>query len=180
MRQIGEYALHRGDNQMSYQHGQERPGPSAEMLLEKLQESGETDATAREDPAAETAAILEETAETLHGGGSLHVDDGLVKETLPELLLLLVGLRTDDAHGKGVMQDLNRFFGTQLSPGTVYPTLHELDEEGLLEMRELVQTKEYFVDDDEVVRKRLRGAMTQHLALGAVFQRALEEFDAQE
>ncbi|MEF8808812.1 PadR family transcriptional regulator, partial [Natronomonas sp.] len=98
--------------------------------------------------------------------------------SLPELLMLLVGLRDGDTHGKGVMEDLNRFFGAQLSPGTVYPMLHDLEEEGFLEMRELVQTKEYAIDDGEAVRNELHEAMTQHLALGMVFHRALDEFDA--
>jgi DNA-binding PadR family transcriptional regulator len=78
------------------------------------------------------------------------------------------------------MKDINRFFGTRLSPGTVYPTLHELDEEGVLEMRELVRTKEYFINDEAAVEERLEAAMKQHLTLGFVFQRALEELEQQE
>lgn len=164
---------------MSYSDDQTTSGPTADMLLQKLQASGNEDGNADDDPAAETAALLSETADTIHGGDELHVDDGLVKQSLSELLVLLVGLRQNDAHGKGVMNDLNRFFGTQLSPGTVYPALHDLEEEGLLEVRELVQTKEYFVDDETAVQESLREAMTQHLAMGFLFQRALEEFDEQ-
>ncbi|WP_254840325.1 helix-turn-helix transcriptional regulator [Natronomonas marina] len=164
---------------MSYPDGQNTSDPTADMLLQKLQASGNADDGADDDPAAETAALLSETADTVHGGDELRVDDGLVKQSLSDLLLLLVGLRRDDAHGKGVMNDLNRFFGTQLSPGTVYPALHELEEEGLLDVRELVQTKEYFIDDEAAVRESLQEAMTQHLAMGFLFQRALEELDEQ-
>jgi len=157
-------------------HKPEQSDPMADLLIEKLQTGGQNE-DAADDPAAPTATLLSETAEAVHGGDELHVEDGLIKESLPELLLLLVGFRTNDAHGKGVMNDLNRFFGTQISPGTVYPTLHELEEEGLLEVRELVQTKEYFIDDEEAVREHLRDAMTQHLAMGFIFRRAIEEIE---
>lgn len=129
------------------------------------------------DPAARTEAVVEEASEVLFGGSAPQIDDGLVKQSLSELLVVLVGLRAADAHGKGIMEDLNRFFGAQLSPGTVYPTLHDLEDEGLLEMRELVQTKEYAIDDTTEAREAMQNAMSQHLALGLVFQRALQEID---
>ena len=157
-------------------HKPEQSDPMADLLIEKLR-AGVENEEAADDPAAPTATLLSETTETVHGGDELHIEDGLIKESLPELLLLLVGFRKNDAHGKGVMNDLNRFFGTQLSPGTVYPTLHELEAEGLLEVRELVQTKEYFIDDEEAVREHLEDSMTQHLAMGFIFRRAIEEIE---
>ena len=165
---------------MSYQTEGESRGPSVETLIGQLRTDTTAKADTEDDPAAETAALIAETAGALYDEDALDVDDGLVKESLPELLVLLVGLRESDAHGKGVMKDVNRFFGTQLSPGTVYPTLHELDEEGVLEMRELVQTKEYSVGDETAARERLETAMRQHLALGVVFERALEEIERRE
>ena len=163
---------------MSYQIEGERSGPSVETLVGKLQADGT--ANAEDDPAAETATLVAETASELYDEDALDTDDGLVKGSLSELVVLLVGLRESGAHGKGIMEDVNRFFGTQLSPGTVYPTLHDLDEEGVLEMRELVQTKEYSVGDETAARERLKTAMRQHLALGVVFERALEEIERQE
>ena len=163
---------------MSYQIEGERSGPSVETLVGKLRADGTADA--EDDPAAETATLVAETASELYDEDVLDTDDGLVKGSLSELVMLLVGLRESGAHGKGIMEDVNRFFGTRLSPGTVYPTLHDLDEEGVLEMRELVQTKEYFVGDEAAARKRLEAAMRQHLALGFVFERALEEIERQE
>ena len=68
------------------------------------------------------------------------------------------------------MSDLEAVFGADLSPGVVYPRLHELEEEGLLEVQELVRTKEYRIADGERVRERIEGAMRQHLALAAVFR----------
>ena len=165
---------------MSYQTEGESRWPSVETMIGQLQTDTMATAHTTDDPAAETAALVAETASELYDEEPLDVDDGLVKESLPELFVLLVGLRESDAHGKGVMKDINRFFETRLSPGTVYPILHELDEEGVLEMRELVQTKEYSVGDETAARERLKTAMRQHLALGVVFERALEEIERQE
>ena len=98
-------------------------------LVGKLSKDGDSNGTG--DPAARTEQLVTDTSGTLAPEGCLNIDDGLVKQSLSPLLLLLVGLRTDDAHGKGIMEDLTRFFGADLSPGTVYPALHDLDEDGL-------------------------------------------------
>lgn len=154
---------------------QQRSETELQDLVGKLSkgEDGET----TDDPAARTEQLVTDTSGTLAPEGCLDIDDGLVKQSLSPLLLLLVGLRTDDAHGKGIMDDLTRFFGADLSPGTVYPALHDLDEDGLLEMHELIQTKEYRIDDEAAARATLEEAMQQHLALGFVFQQALDELD---
>jgi DNA-binding PadR family transcriptional regulator len=158
---------------MSSQGGSDQ---TLQSLIGELNGLGGSESSS--DPAVRTEAVVREASGSLFGEGTPTIDDGLIKESLPELLMLLVGLRDGDTHGKGVMEDLNRFFGAQLSPGTVYPMLHDLEEEGYLEMRELVQTKEYAIDDPEAVTRDLHEAMTQHLALGMVFHRALEELDA--
>lgn len=159
---------------MSYQSGTSGSDGTAEALLEKLQAaSGGSDDDA--DPAAQTATVLSETAESIDGGEELHLDDGMVKQSLDELLVMLIALRTKDAHGKGIMGDLNRFFGTNLSPGTVYPALHDLEESGVLQVHELVQTKEYTVGDGAAARENLREAMRQHFAMGVLFERVLDE-----
>lgn len=160
---------------MSSQDGSEA---TLQSLIGELNGIGTSESS--EDPAVRTEAVVRDASTNLFDDGTPTIDDGLIKESLPELLMLLVGLREGDTHGKGVMEDLNRFFGAQLSPGTVYPLLHELEEEGLLEMRELVQTKEYAIDDADAVRDELRDAMMQHLTLGMVFHRALGEFDAED
>jgi DNA-binding PadR family transcriptional regulator len=66
-------------------------------------------------------------------------------------------------------------FDTRLSPGTLYPQLHELEDEGLLTVQELVRTKEYRVDDEEALAERVTAAAEQHLALGLFFHAALED-----
>ena len=144
-------------------------------LVGELNGVGESDT--RTEPTERTEAVVEETADAIFDGDRLAVDEGLVKQSLPELLTALVELRTSETHGKRVMDDLEEFFGVDLSPGTVYPVLHDLEEEGLLSVHELVQTKEYSVEDPETAAEMLRRTMGQHLALGLVFQRALEARD---
>lgn len=100
-------------------------------------------------------------------------DEDRVKANLDDLLLALVHLRGEETHGKGLMSDLARLFDTNASPGTVYPRLHDLADEGLLEAVELVRTKEYHLADEGTVRTRLHRSMRQHLALAAVFEAAL-------
>ena len=141
-------------------------------LVGELNGVGESDT--RTEPTERTEAVVEETADALFDGRRLAVDEGLVKQSLPELLAALVELRTSETHGKGVIDDLEEFFGVDLSPGTVYPVLHDLEEEGLLSVHELVQTKEYSVEDPEATAEMLRRAMEQHLALGLIFRQGLE------
>jgi DNA-binding PadR family transcriptional regulator len=149
-----------------------RPGTDATLrsLLKEMNEPG-TEGT---EPAARTETVVEETATALYDERTLSIDEGLVKQTLPELLTALVRLRTGESNGTGVMDDLEEYFDADLSPGTVYPVLHDLEEEGLLSVHELVQTKEYSVEDSEATAELLRHGMEQHLAVGLILQRALE------
>ena len=145
-------------------------------LRSPLKEMNET-GTEETEPAAQTETVVEEAATTLHDERTPSIDEGLVKQAPPELLTALVRLRTGESHGKGVMDDLEEYFGADLSPGTVYPVLHELADEGPLSVHELVQTKEYSVEDADAARGQLSAAMGDHPALGLVFRRALEELD---
>jgi predicted HAD superfamily phosphohydrolase len=54
----------------------------------------------------------------------VHFDDALIKENLDEILLMLISLH-GETHGKELLSDLDGLFETELSPGTVYPRLHE-------------------------------------------------------
>jgi hypothetical protein len=146
-------------------------GASVEQLYREL-----TDA----DPVAgesggQSKAVVDAVTDQLFPGQSFRFDEQLVKNSLDELLLVLVALRDSDTHGKGLMEDLSRMFDARLSPGTVYPRLHDLEEEDFLEMHELVRTKEYRIKEDDDTRSRIEDAMRQHLALGFVFYSALDE-----
>ena len=147
----------------------ESTGASVERLYREL-EDAETRAN---DEAGLPAELVGDVAEELSGGRRLGFEESLVKESLDEVLLVLVALGEEETHGKGLMSDLKTFFDANLSPGTVYPRLHQLEEEGLLEVQELVRTKEYRIADEERVRERIAGAMREHLALAAIFRNSL-------
>lgn len=129
-------------------------------------------------PNWESEEVVGAVLEGLFPGDDFEFDEELVKENLDEILLLLIALRERETHGKGLMEDLSGLFDAELSPGTVYPRLHHLADEELLEMHELVRTKEYHIDDEGGVEERLESAMRQHLALGFVFKAALDRVRA--
>ena len=95
----------------------------------------------------------------------IQFDEAIIKENLEEILLMLISMH-GEAHGKELLSDLTHLFGAQLSPGTVYPSLHRLEEEGVLSMHAKVRTKEYSIADEEVVRATVERTMLQHLAFG--------------
>jgi len=126
-------------------------------------------------PDQDAEAILHDVTTALFGDSGFQFRESVVKENLDEILLLLVAHRSAETNGKSLMSDLAAVFDTRLSPGTLYPQLHELDDEGLLQAQELVRTKEYQVDDKEALVERITAATEQHLALGLFLQAALEE-----
>lgn len=92
-------------------------------------------------------------------------DEAIIKENLEEILLMLIALH-GETHGKELLSDLTHLFGAQLSPGTVYPSLHNLEEQEVLSMHAKVRTKEYSIADEEFVRATVEQTMVQHLAFG--------------
>ncbi len=126
-------------------------------------------------PEQHSEAVLDDVTATLFGQSNFQFRESVVKENLDEILLLLVAHRSSEANGKSLMSDLATVFDTRLSPGTLYPQLHELEDEGLLQAQELVQTKEYCIDDEEALVEQITDAMEQHLALGLFFHAALED-----
>jgi hypothetical protein len=149
-------------------------GVTVEQLYSELQSTGE-DGGVRLAPDQRSELILDDVVETLFDGREFRFDESVVKENLNVLLLLLIAHRSSDTHGKGLMGDLATVFDARLSPGTVYPQLHDLEEEGLLEVQELVRTKEYLIDDEEALAERVTDAMEQHLALGLFLRAALSD-----
>lgn len=149
---------------------------TVEQLRNELDSNPDTDGGVRLAPDQEAEAILGSVLSTA-GSSGFRFDESTVKENLEEILLTLVAHRDQESHGKGLMGDLATVFDTRLSPGTVYPRLHDLEDEDLLEVQELVRTKEYRVTDTEGLRDRVADAMEQHLVLGLFFQAALAELD---
>lgn len=147
-------------------------GASVEQLYREL---ADEEAAETPEDASGSEAVVEGVTGQLFPEDAFEFDEELVKHSLEELLLVLVELREAETHGKGLMEDLSTLFDARLSPGTVYPRLHDLEDEEILEMHELVRTKEYRIDDEAAARERVQTAMQQHLALGFVFYSALQE-----
>jgi hypothetical protein len=116
------------------------------------------------------SSVIEDVAD-----GDLTVDDGLVTQSLDEILLAMIALADDETHGTGLMEELSRLFDADLSPGTVYPRLHDLEAESQLRMHELVQTKQYSIDDAAAAESKIEDAMYQHLAIGLFLHASLDD-----
>lgn len=130
-----------------------------------------------EEPGTAVSEVVSEVETSLFGSDAFSFEETHVKSSLDELLLSLVALRNADTHGKQLLDDLAQEFDTILSPGTVYPRLHDLCDADVLEQRELVKTKEYTLDDADAAHDTVAEAARQHLALGMVLRAALEEGD---
>lgn len=105
----------------------------------------------------------------------LHLDEELVKNNLEELLLVLIGLH-GGTHGKQLMSDISRLTDVQLSPGTLYPVLHDLESRDLLSMHKRVRTKAYTVNDRDGVIGQLERSMIEHLSFGILQYAFLAKF----
>ena len=140
------------DEQLTPLGGTDRPGLDSDAVPESL-----------------LASVVDDVAD-----GALTVDDGLVTQSLDEILLALIALADDETHGTGLMEELSRLFGADLSPGTVYPRLHNLEADSQLRMHELVQTKQYSIDDTAAAESMIEEAMYQHLAIGLFLHASLD------
>lgn len=105
------------------------------------------------------------------------IDRELVTTNLDELALLLTSLR-GGMTGEQFRSDLVDVFDEEISPGTIYPVLHDLEDEGALQMTQLVRTKRYNVADADAAYGRFEAAMRQHLALALLFRRAMADVEA--
>lgn len=107
-------------------------------------------------------------------GGDIAVDDGLVTQSLEEILLAMIAVADGGTHGTGLMEGLEDQFGAQLSPGTVYPRLHDLEADDTLQMHELIQTKQYGIADSDAAAEQIAESAYQHLALGLFLHSSLD------
>ncbi|MFP8889709.1 helix-turn-helix transcriptional regulator [Natrialbaceae archaeon A-CW2] len=123
---------------------------------------------ASQDTTRDVERELDELMEQVNGAlptDDVQFDEAIIKENLDEILLMLISLH-GETHGKELLSDLTHLFGAQLSPGTVYPSLHSLEDEDVLSMHAKVRTKEYAIDDEDFVRATVEQTMVQHLAFG--------------
>ncbi|MFP8956529.1 helix-turn-helix transcriptional regulator [Natrialbaceae archaeon A-CW3] len=137
---------------------------SAEGQAEQYTISIGTTADSTRDVERELDELMEQVTSALPTD-DVQFDEAIIKENLDEILLMLISLH-GETHGKELLSDLAHLFGAQLSPGTVYPSLHSLEDEDVLSMHAKVRTKEYSIDDEEYVRGTVEQTMLQHLAFG--------------
>jgi hypothetical protein len=137
-------------------------------LLRRAGDGSERDSTPEE--------IMDSVAADLVDGpvDSVPIEEELVTQSLDEILMALIALRDDETHGTGLMADMEQVFDVCPSPGTVYPRLHDLDEGGTLSRHDLVQTKQYAINDEESAESAIENAMYQHLAVGLFLRAALD------
>lgn len=149
-----------------------------QITVESLLREIETGSRSGDATDARPVEILDDALRTLDAGDDgFDFDEGVVKHSLDELLLVLIALHADGTHGKQLMDDLARLFDARLSPGTVYPRLHDMEDRGTVSVHEMVRTKEYTIADDGEAEARVREAMNQHLAIGRFLQHALADGD---
>lgn len=98
--------------------------------------------------------------------GVVSLNDQLVKAYLDEVLMVLIAAR-GGACGQELIQDLYRL-GCGLSPGTVYPHLHDLADEDILEMHEQCRTKQFTIRNHDEVEQLIRDTFRDLEALSAV------------
>lgn len=157
---------------------------NTESVFEELSETAATETAGERgheispESTANTSGELDDLlAETIDAlpVEDVEFEDELVKGNLEELLLVLITLH-DGTHGDELLSDLTRHFETTLSPGTVYPALHELEEADLLSMHAKVRTKEYSIADEEAARAAIEQTMIQQLAFGLLLSAFLSRY----
>lgn len=110
---------------------------------------------------------------------NIDYDDKIVKTVLDEVILMLI-LSRNMANGQEIISDIHKTFNTQLSPGTVYPVLHNLADDDILEKKDFVRTKEYEVKDRSDVAGELNRKATQMLMVGLVMKNTALDIESQE
>jgi DNA-binding PadR family transcriptional regulator len=101
------------------------------------------------------------------------VSDEVVTEYIDEILLVLIAVR-GGACGKELLEDVQTVFGTDLSPGTVYPHLTKLADDGTLEIRRLSKRKMYHLSDPGAVFTRVDRTADQLLLFSLVLKTTLD------
>jgi hypothetical protein len=148
----------------------ERQAATLDRLLRELPATGPGAGPADEAPdAAPPFADVEPLT------SRIGFEEGRIVAALDAVLVLLVDAHETGVHGTALMDDLARLFDVRLSPGTVYPRLHDLVDDGLFEVHERVRTKDYTIADRERATELLESELRQHLALGYVLVATVEE-----
>lgn len=92
------------------------------------------------------------------------IDKDFILDSLDELLLIFIGLN-GSMNGNDLITTFAQHFGVSISPGTLYPRLHALEDDGILELNETVQAKEYLIADWDAADARITDTVIQQLKL---------------
>ncbi len=89
-------------------------------------------------------------------------------DCLEELTILMIA-NEGKIHGKGIIDELRERFGISVSAGTMYPILHDLEEKGILEKHEGIQSKKYSLKERSeaiaIAREKIKSLFSQYLLL---------------
>ena len=99
-----------------------------------------------------------------------------VKDELESIVLALV-LR-EPMCGTDIIKTIHNKFGVLLSPGTIYPLLHDLEKEGLLKCEYGVKTKTY--KPMEGAEEKIRAMLEEHVKASRFLSRFLQVTGASE
>jgi DNA-binding PadR family transcriptional regulator len=81
---------------------------------------------------------------------SERLNDSMIKNYLD--IIVLAMLNSEPIHGYKLIGELHKTFGVLLSPGTLYPLLHHLKKEGLIEVKLSKRRKLYCLTDKGQIR----------------------------
>ena len=103
----------------------------------------------------------------------------IARADLKSVLLALVAIH-EPTSGKELLQDHLAAVSKQCSPGTLYPKLHDLEEEGYLERTDLCgREQRWMVANTEATEERLTQAAAQLTALAQLLQFAATASDGE-
>jgi len=89
-----------------------------------------------------------------------------------ELFALAYVANNGLVNGTEVREAIQEASGHSVSPGSVYPTLHGLEDNGLIETESFSRSRRYGVGDGERARDRLGRAAADHAAVALFLDRA--------
>jgi len=113
--------------------------------------------------------LMEELSEKIEGViNEEKIKLDIQKNCLEELVILMIA-NEEKIHGKAIIDELREKFGLSISAGTMYPILHGLEEKGILEKHEGVQSKKYSLKNRseavEIAREKIKSVFSQYLLL---------------
>ena len=113
--------------------------------------------------------LMERVSEKIEGViNEEKIKEDIQKNCLEELTILMIA-NEGKIHGKAIIDKLREQFGLFISAGTMYPILHDLEDRGILEKYEGVQSKKYSLKNRSeavgIAREKIKSVFSQYLLL---------------